>query len=285
MNQERRVKHEYFSAPNELLRSQPGSWFHKHGLAIPGAIFANPDIRASRLMIASMLIEAWDKNLFFQENGHLEPKPSESDRMSMIAFLQQIASSTGLINGEEIRMIQNTERPISLERFRLKEPILSNFNKVAGQVRDWKWKGDKIGLFQGSFDPPTAIHLSCATEAYNQCDRLIIGFDNDALLRKRKGKDRPRFPLINRRKTFESFWMVDTTYVTGAKDETDIDQYAFEYLALGVDYVFLANNQKDLSSRLDKIRMGGAKPKYLGYQNREFSATRTLELAKQWGFI
>jgi glycerol-3-phosphate cytidylyltransferase-like family protein len=285
MAPERKIHHEYFSAPHDLLKKHPDSWFYQYGLTAPGAIFSSPDIRFSRLLVANMLTEAWDRNRFFAENDHLIPKPEETDRMLLIAWLQQIASFVGLLNGEEIREIQECEGSIPSNKFILKEPDLLSFEQIAKQAGDWKSQKSTIGLFHGSFDPPTVAHLGCATEAYLQCDRLLIAFDNDDLLRKRKGNDRPRFPLIDRRKIFGSFWMVDATLILRAKEISDVEQFAQDYRELGIDYVFLASNQEDHQNRLEKIAKGGAEPKYLKHRGNEFSSTRMLERAIQWGFV
>ncbi len=203
MAPDRKIKHEYFLAPPlEDLMLNKDTWFYRYGLGAVSPILTHPDVTVSRMLVASMLTEAWNCDRFFNENGHMVPEPNEFDRMLQITSLQQIASLTGLLNGEEIRLIQANEGDIPLPYFRLPEPPLLTFDEARAATQEWKAQGETIGCFQGSFDPTTAIHLGCATEAYSACDKLLIGFDSDRLLRSRKGEDRPRFKLDDSRKKF-----------------------------------------------------------------------------------
>jgi len=283
---ERRTKHEYFQAPFDEIRkrAKERSWFSEYGRGVPSVVFVQEDIRFSRLLIFNMLRETWDRERFFLENGEMEPKPDEVDRMHLIAYLQAISSLTGLINGEEIREIQEKEGRVSTQDFLFKEGALIDFNNLKEMTDLWRAQGLKIGLFHGAFDPPTVVHLSCAAEAYTHCDRLIVGFDGDALLRSRKGETRPRFSLDQRREIFGSFWMVDGTFVLRADSVEDSAQYAQDYRDLNVGYVFLARQQQDKSARIKKIMAGGAEPKILVHTGFERSATNILKLIKERGW-
>jgi cytidyltransferase-like protein len=278
---ERRIRHEYFTPPADAEISGQERWFLRYRQGLANTIFAQEDIRFSRFVAAHMLLEAWDRDKFFQENGDMDPKPTEVDRTLMIAYLRALVSCSGLINGEEMREIQEKEGRVSLENYYSGDPELENYEELVSRAKEWKLRGLKIGLFHGSFDPPTVMHLACAAEAYQQCDRLIIGFDSDELVRSRKGQDRPRLPVIERRAIFGSFWPVDGTFVLRASNTQDVEAYADDYQKLGVNFVFLASNQEDIEERLNKIRLGGAEPRYLSPQSGQFSATKIVQLIKE----
>jgi len=277
-----RIKHEYFQEPEESLSEN--TWFGKFGRTALSTIFIQKDVRFSRALVSNMLTEAWNESEFFEENGHMIPSPDEVDRMHLICHLQHIASSTGLLNGEEIRKIQESEGRVLIQDFLPKEGPLINFESLKEMTTLWRSQGLKIGLFHGAFDPPTVVHLACATEAYTLCDRLIIGFDGDDLLRSRKRDDRPRYPLDWRRKVFGSFWMVDGTFVLRADRIEDVSQYVQDYRDLHIDYVFLARQQEDKNARVKKIRASGAKPKILVHTGFELPATSILRLIKERGW-
>lgn len=292
---ERRIHHEYFDAvdPEELDERQKDTWFVKYGEGIPGGVFVQEDLRFSRMIIASMLTEAWNEGKFYVHNAGLKPEPDEVDRLYLINYLQSIASLTGLLNGEEIRLIQERKGVVPLEDFRLEEISLRSFDESVELTKKWKEKGLTIGLFHGAFDPPTAAHLMFATESYTQypeCDKRIIGFENDLSLRNTKGAERPRYQLNWRRQVFGSFWMVDETVVLNAKSYYDMEAYVRDYRALNVDYVFLSAHQKEIRRRLKQISRAGAEPKYLYHlhdvpDQDVFHATKVLELLKKRGWI
>lgn len=285
---ERRVRHEYFSFPSlEEINQNDIRWFLDCQKGLQSLISAQEDVRFSRFLAASMLIEAWNREEFFTENGRMNPEPSELDRMLLITYLQLLVSCTGLINGEEIKKIQESGGKIGLDGFRPKSAGLPSDEETGMQAIAWKEKGLKIGLLHGSFDPVTVVHLACATEAYQQCDRLLVAFDSNVLLKRRKGLDRPRFSLDWRRQIFASFWMVDGTFVLSANDESEEASYVRDYKHYRVDYVFLAKDQEDMTERKRKILLAGAEPRYTILQRaNELSATEILkeiERKRGWG--
>jgi len=286
-----RVRHEYFSAPPDRDQTEEYAWFFKVREAINSAVIIQEDIRVSRATIASMLTEAWDAARFYRENAQQKPEPDESDRIQLLAHLQALASVSGLLSGEEIRLIQNAEGKIPVHDFIYEEKPLPSFEDVRRQTERWKEDGLKIYMFHGAFDPPTAIHLACATKAYVQgsfqCDglfRLLIGFESDDSLQASKGTDRPRYTIDWRRKTFGSFWMVDSTVALRTQSYADEEQRVRDYQDLNVDYVFLAVNQEHTDKRLQQIEKAGAEPRYLPYYADSWHATDILAELKQRGW-
>lgn len=287
-----RIKHEYFSAPEDLILKEENTWFSKYAREVSSAIFIQEDVRLSRIIIASMLTEAWDERRFFEENAGLKPEPDETDRMLLIAHLQRLASFTGLLNGEEIWRIQGFEGKIPLSEFKLEDGLLPTFGEVASQTEKWKAEGLKIYMFHGGFDPPTILHLACAAEGYVQaffqCDgrfRLLIGFEPDASREASKGENRPRYSANWRREVFGSFWMADSTVEMRTRNYSDETQRIQDYRDLNIDYVLLAVGQEEIDSRLRQIQNGGAEPRYFQHYSDTFHSTEVLDALKERGWL
>ena len=256
MTAEKLKHHLVFDFPGETLKDEtllPG-WFRQHYWQTFSLFLTVPDLRVTRMLITSMLREAWNQNEFLGEN----PEADEVDRMYMITWLQMLASYNGLLTYEEIEKIRDSEgkfQPIN----QLETPVLQNFDATAKQASAWSNDGLVVGLFQGSFDPPTLSHLRDATLATEFCHRLVIGYDNDDLLRARKGAERPRYKLQWRRNVFGSFWMVDSTIVLRPKTLTGLDnQYEKDYQDLRISRLFTVADDPAIDLKRIRIeKLGG----------------------------
>lgn len=58
-------------------------------------------------------------------------------------------------------------------------------------VRTWKDEGLTVGFTNGCFDILHAGHVSLLNAARSQCDRLVLGLNSDASVRRLKGPERP----------------------------------------------------------------------------------------------
>ena len=72
---------------------------------------------------------------------------------------------------------------------------LESVVEAAARVRA---SGRCLGYASGVFDLFHRGHLSFLRECKSRCDVLIIGVDTDALVRSRKGIERPRDPISRR---------------------------------------------------------------------------------------
>jgi D-beta-D-heptose 7-phosphate kinase/D-beta-D-heptose 1-phosphate adenosyltransferase len=59
------------------------------------------------------------------------------------------------------------------------------------QVRRWRRQGLKVGFTNGCFDLLHPGHVSLMKQARAACDRLIVGLNSDASVKRLKGKGRP----------------------------------------------------------------------------------------------
>ncbi len=62
---------------------------------------------------------------------------------------------------------------------------------IQDHVAKWKANGETIGFTNGCFDLIHAGHVSLLGQAKEQCDRLIVGLNTDASVKRLKGETRP----------------------------------------------------------------------------------------------
>ena len=74
--------------------------------------------------------------------------------------------------------------------FELEDRIVTR-GKASTLCRLWKEKGMKVGFTNGCFDILHAGHVSLLKRASRLCDRLIVGLNSDASVRRLKGPSRP----------------------------------------------------------------------------------------------
>jgi len=62
---------------------------------------------------------------------------------------------------------------------------------LAARCDAWRSQGDRIGFANGCFDLLHPGHLHLLRTAANSCDRLVVGINSDASVRRLKGESRP----------------------------------------------------------------------------------------------
>ena len=78
-----------------------------------------------------------------------------------------------------------------------REEVLAIDSKVAeldaalARIADWRARGAKIGFTNGCFDLIHPGHVRLLAAARAKCDRLVVGLNSDASVRRLKGPDRP----------------------------------------------------------------------------------------------
>ena len=71
------------------------------------------------------------------------------------------------------------------------EKIVAEGDDLDRQVLDWRKQGLRIGFTNGCFDILHPGHVKVLTAARAACDRLIVGLNSDASVRRLKGEGRP----------------------------------------------------------------------------------------------
>lgn len=71
------------------------------------------------------------------------------------------------------------------------EKIVGSLDELDSHVRTWQRQGLRVGFTNGCFDLLHPGHIKVLTQARAACDRLIVGLNSDASVRRLKGADRP----------------------------------------------------------------------------------------------
>jgi D-beta-D-heptose 7-phosphate kinase / D-beta-D-heptose 1-phosphate adenosyltransferase len=71
------------------------------------------------------------------------------------------------------------------------EKIVATSDALDAQVQEWRKRGLRVGFTNGCFDILHPGHVKLLTAARGACDRLIVGLNSDASVKRLKGEDRP----------------------------------------------------------------------------------------------
>jgi D-beta-D-heptose 7-phosphate kinase/D-beta-D-heptose 1-phosphate adenosyltransferase len=71
------------------------------------------------------------------------------------------------------------------------EKIVTAGGDLAAQLSDWRKQGLRVGFTNGCFDILHPGHVKVLTAARGACDRLIVGLNSDASVKRLKGEGRP----------------------------------------------------------------------------------------------
>jgi len=93
---------------------------------------------------------------------------------------------TATVTLDELRRKLLPEASLAAE-----EKIVASPASLDARVRAWREEGLRIGFTNGCFDILHPGHVKVITEARATCDRLIVGLNSDASVRRLKGADRP----------------------------------------------------------------------------------------------
>jgi D-beta-D-heptose 7-phosphate kinase/D-beta-D-heptose 1-phosphate adenosyltransferase len=71
------------------------------------------------------------------------------------------------------------------------EKIVAEDADLEAQLLDWRRQGLRVGFTNGCFDILHPGHVKVLTAARGACDRLIVGLNSDASVKRLKGEGRP----------------------------------------------------------------------------------------------
>lgn len=116
-------------------------------------------------------------------------------------------------------------------------------DKVVGRteaidmVARWRRQGLSVGFTNGCFDLLHPGHVSLMSQAKAACDRLVVGLNSDASVRRLKGKDRPVQSEAARAAVLSSLASVDLVVVFGEDTPLElIRALRPDVLVKGADY-------------------------------------------------
>jgi D-beta-D-heptose 7-phosphate kinase/D-beta-D-heptose 1-phosphate adenosyltransferase len=104
-------------------------------------------------------------------------------------------------------------------------------------VRRWKKQGLKIGFTNGCFDLIHPGHISLLQQARAQCDRLVVGLNTDASVKRLKGPGRPLQDEQARAIVLGALAMVDLVVLFNQDTPAElIEKVRPDVLIKGADY-------------------------------------------------
>jgi D-beta-D-heptose 7-phosphate kinase/D-beta-D-heptose 1-phosphate adenosyltransferase len=71
------------------------------------------------------------------------------------------------------------------------EKIMASAGELDAQLLEWRKQDLRVGFTNGCFDILHPGHVKLLTAARGTCDRLIVGLNSDASVKRLKGEDRP----------------------------------------------------------------------------------------------
>ena len=89
------------------------------------------------------------------------------------------------------------------------EAKVKSLQQVMEKAVQWRSKGLSVGFTNGCFDLLHPGHVSLLAQAREQCDRLIVGLNTDASIKRLKGEERPINPEMARAVVLASLETVD----------------------------------------------------------------------------
>jgi D-beta-D-heptose 7-phosphate kinase/D-beta-D-heptose 1-phosphate adenosyltransferase len=112
-------------------------------------------------------------------------------------------TGTATVRQDELAATLQEERVHSTER------KVVTLEQAADIVARWRARGERIGFTNGCFDLIHPGHVSLLGQARAACDRLVVGLNTDASIRRLKGPDRPVQDEVARAIVMASLAVVD----------------------------------------------------------------------------
>lgn len=125
---------------------------------------------------------------------------------------------------------------------RVRQAPSVSWDDAREQLQRWQKSGLKVGFTNGCFDLLHPGHLSLLQQARQRCDRLIVGVNCDASVKRLKGDQRPVHDEISRTAVLGALSVVDLVVLFGDKPEEEdsvskiIEFLSPDLLVKGADY-------------------------------------------------
>lgn len=105
------------------------------------------------------------------------------------------------------------------------------------RIRTWKDRGEKVGFTNGCFDLLHPGHVSLLASARSTCDRLVVGLNSDASVKRLKGENRPMQNEAARAAVLSSLETVDLVVIFDEDTpEALLHEVRPDILVKGADY-------------------------------------------------
>jgi D-beta-D-heptose 7-phosphate kinase/D-beta-D-heptose 1-phosphate adenosyltransferase len=117
------------------------------------------------------------------------------------------------------------------------EGKVATVDQLRERVADWRRRGLKVGFTNGCFDLLHPGHVSLLSQARAACDRLVVGLNSDASVRRLKGEGRPVQSEAARAMVLGSLASVDLVVIfTEDTPIALIEEIKPDVLVKGADY-------------------------------------------------
>ncbi len=117
------------------------------------------------------------------------------------------------------------------------EKIIFDWSVLDEHLAEWRRRGLRIGFTNGCFDLLHRGHVKLLAQARAACDRLVVGLNDDASVRRLKGESRPLQDVHSRAEVLAALEAVDL--VTVFAEDTPlalIERVRPDVLVKGGDY-------------------------------------------------
>src|SRR6202167_3242253 len=94
------------------------------------------------------------------------------------------------------------------------DKIVFDWSMLDERLGEWRRRGLRIGFTNGCFDLLHRGHVKLLAEARAACDRLVVGLNDDASVRRLKGDSRPLQDVHSRAEVLAALEAVDLVAVS-----------------------------------------------------------------------
>jgi D-beta-D-heptose 7-phosphate kinase/D-beta-D-heptose 1-phosphate adenosyltransferase len=117
------------------------------------------------------------------------------------------------------------------------EKIIFDWSVLDERLQEWRRRGLRIGFTNGCFDLLHRGHVTLLAQARAACDRLVVGLNDDASVRRLKGDSRPLQDVYSRAEVLAALEAVDLVAVFGEDTPLKlIERVRPQVLVKGGDY-------------------------------------------------
>jgi D-beta-D-heptose 7-phosphate kinase/D-beta-D-heptose 1-phosphate adenosyltransferase len=117
------------------------------------------------------------------------------------------------------------------------EKITFDWSVLDERLHEWRRRGLRIGFTNGCFDLLHRGHVKLLAQARAACDRLVVGLNDDASVRRLKGDSRPLQDVHSRAEVLAALEAVDLVAVFGEDTPLElIERVRPQVLVKGGDY-------------------------------------------------
>ncbi|HYI28457.1 MAG TPA: D-glycero-beta-D-manno-heptose-7-phosphate kinase, partial [Bradyrhizobium sp.] len=141
-------------------------------------------------------------------------------------------SGTATVSAAELRT-----RILPAATLAPEEKIVFDWREIDARLAEWRAQDLRIGFTNGVFDLLHPGHIKVLARSRAACDRLVVGLNSDASVKRLKGKDRPIQPDHARAEVLAALEAVDLVVVFEQNTPLElIEQVRPSVLVKGGDY-------------------------------------------------